>query len=555
MEVASEESQRAPAAEQTPQTGGTGGTGGNEGRARLAPRWVLVLGGLVIAVGVVLRFVARSDLWLDEALSVNIARLPISDLQTALRHDGAPPLYYVLLHFWTDVFGTGNFAVRSLSGLFSVVTLPLAWFAGRRLGRPGPPGRVSDDSSRTRLVAALVVLVFVCSPYMIRFATEARMYSLVMLLVTAGYLALRRALERPSLGRLAVVAFLVALMLYTHYWTIYLLAVVGVGVIWCAFRGRTPELRHGARGVIVALVAGAITFVPWLDTFRYQSGHTGTPWGPAQMPWSAMRQALDQFGGGDNISHGEANIMVFLLFALAMLAVFGVAAGTWHIDINIGTQPAVRWEAAVAAGALLVGVTVTYLSGNGFAGRYAAMMYPLLALLVAYGFTVFSSRAAMAVVLAVFVVVGLMGGIRSARDLRTQAAEVAAVIGAEAKPGDVVVYCPDQLGPAVSRKLGDRPDLVQMTFPSGDRPEFIDWVDYLRTIRRTDPAAFAAEVIDRAGDHTVWYVVNPGYGGVKQKCEAVSAALDAARPGVTQRVVQDDQVLFELDNLYEYPAA
>ena len=102
--------------------------------------------------------------------------------------------------------------------------------------------------------------------------------------------------------------------------------------------------------MIVALVAAAITFVPWLDTFLYQSDHTGTPWGAAQMPWSAVRQAFDQFGGGDNISHGEANLMVFLLFALAMLGLFGAAASRWHIDIDIATQPAVRWEAAVAAG-------------------------------------------------------------------------------------------------------------------------------------------------------------------------------------------------------------
>ena len=51
--------------------------------------------------GLFFYFYTRSDLWLDEALSVNIARLPLVDLHEALRHDGAPPLYYVLLHFWT----------------------------------------------------------------------------------------------------------------------------------------------------------------------------------------------------------------------------------------------------------------------------------------------------------------------------------------------------------------------------------------------------------------------------------------------------------------------
>ena len=78
--------------------------------------WLILAVAGVIAVGVALRFIARSDLWADEVLSVNIARLPLGDLREALRHDGAPPLYYVLLHIWMDVFGTGNEAVRALSG-------------------------------------------------------------------------------------------------------------------------------------------------------------------------------------------------------------------------------------------------------------------------------------------------------------------------------------------------------------------------------------------------------------------------------------------------------
>jgi mannosyltransferase len=539
MKVAAEAAPRAP----------------TEARTRLAPTWMLVLGAAVVVAGIVLRFVTRSDLWLDEALSVNIARLPLGDLHEALKHDGAPPLYYVLLHFWTDVLGTSDLAVRALSGLISVATLPLAWFAGRRLGRPGPPGPVRDDSSKTRLVAALVVIVFATSPYMIRYGTEARMYSLVMFLVTAGYLALRRALEHPSIGRVALVALLVPLLLYTQYWTIYLLVVVGVGVLWCALRGRTPELRHSARRVVVALLVGGLTFVPWLPTFRYQADHTGTPWGDPQLPWSALREALDQFSGGTSLFHGEANIMGALLVILLVLAAFGVAAGARHVDLDIRTRPAVRWELAAAIGALTVGITFAYVSGSAFDGRYASMMFPLLLLVVAYGFTVFSSRAVMAGALAVFVAIGLVGGIRNAVDNRTQAAQVAAIIASEAKPGDVVVYCPDQLGPAVSRLLGHRTGLEQMTFPVGARPEIVDWVDYRDVIARTDPATFAADVIERAGDHTVWYVATPGYRSLDVKCEAVGSALARARPSGTQRVAEHDSKFFELDNLYEFPPA
>ncbi len=90
------------------------------------------------------------------------------------------------------MFGTANFAVRSLSGVLSVATFVPMWFAGRRVaGRTG---------------GWVAVLILAASPFAIRFGTEARMYSLVMLLVTVGYLAVRRLLERPSLGRQAVAA-------------------------------------------------------------------------------------------------------------------------------------------------------------------------------------------------------------------------------------------------------------------------------------------------------------------------------------------------------------
>ena len=62
--------------------------------------------GLVLVVALALRFWTSSDLWLDEALTVNIARLPLHEIPAFLRRDGSPPLYYFLLHFWISWFGT-----------------------------------------------------------------------------------------------------------------------------------------------------------------------------------------------------------------------------------------------------------------------------------------------------------------------------------------------------------------------------------------------------------------------------------------------------------------
>src|ERR1700724_1412907 len=79
---------------------------------------LMVVGAVaVVVLGIALRFVASSHMWLDEALTPTIARLPLGKIDGALRRDGAPPLYYYLLHFWTGAFGTSDTAVRALSGV------------------------------------------------------------------------------------------------------------------------------------------------------------------------------------------------------------------------------------------------------------------------------------------------------------------------------------------------------------------------------------------------------------------------------------------------------
>ena len=185
---------------------------------------------MIGVAGLVFFSYTRSAMWLDEALTVNIARLPLSQLHDALKQDGAPPLYYLLLHFWTAVFGTGNVAARSLSGVFMAGAVVAMWFAARRFA----------GTTGAWIAAALTI----ASPYAIRYATEARMYSLVMLLVASGIVAFQRAMEKPSTGRLAVVAVLVALFVYTQYWSFYLLAVVVGVLVGVAWRGQ--QTRRGA---------------------------------------------------------------------------------------------------------------------------------------------------------------------------------------------------------------------------------------------------------------------------------------------------------------------
>jgi len=496
--------------------------------------WIAALVGAAIAAGVVLRFVSVSELWLDEALTVNIARLPWSELEPALRQDGAPPLYYSLLHLWTDLFGTGNAAVRALSGIFSVGSIVLVYFAGRRIGG--------------RRLAWIAVLVIAASPYSIRYATEARMYTLEVFLVLAGYLVLARAIERPSVWRLTPVAVVTALLLYNQYWSPYLVAVVLVGLAVASWRGE-PGLRHPARLVLGAVVVGCVAFVPWVPTLLYQLEHTGTPWGLVFLPPAGLGITAIDFAGA-HFALGWA-VAVFVVL-LPVLGTFGRGVDDRRVELDLRTVPDVRWIAATAAATLALGLTASYISDNTFESRYAAVVFPLFVLVAARGFAVFADERVRVGLLALLVGLGLAVGMQWASDERTQAGTAADAILDRSSAGDVVVYCPDQIAPAVDRLLGDAA-LTQLTFPDGDRPERVDWVDYVERHEDADPARFVDDVLDRAGGRTIYLVTASGYRHVEAPCPSIAQALTTARPGA-ETLVTEDSAFFEYQNVTRLPA-
>jgi hypothetical protein len=470
---------------------------------RGATAWTAA-GALALVLGVVLRFWATSDLWLDEALSVSIARLPLADLPDALRQDGAPPLYYVLLHGWMRVWGSGDLAVRSLSGLMATATLPLIWLAGRRVG--------------TRATAWAAALLLASSPFAVRYATETRMYALVLLLTLAGHLVLTRALERPSPARLAAVAAVTAALLYTHYWSLFLLAVVAT---WLLVRARRMV---AARWCLAAVGVGGIAFLPWLPIFLFQARHTGTPW---VLPAAAglLPETIGSFAG----SRTDAGSFLEVLYvALLVLGLFARAVDGWRTELTTRVRPAARPLAAVVGATLVLGWAVGVLSDSAFTPRYTTVVLGSFLLLLALGVGNIASPRARRVALTTAVALGLLASAVNVDALRTQGSLVASTVSRQGEPGDVVAYCPDHLGPSAHRLLPD--GFQQVTFPSGDTPERIDWVDYRERARATSAVRFARGLVERAGaGGTIFLVWSPGRVEVGGRCDQLLEALGDLR--------------------------
>lgn len=506
-----------------------GGVAGDVTPDRL-PVWALALIGLALVAAIALRFASRSDLWLDEALTVNLARLPLRDLPDALRHDGAPPMYYALLHVWMLLFGEGDIAVRALPGVIGIATLPAAYFTGVRLG--------GGDPARGRWVGWSLVLLVASSPFAIHYSAETRMYSLAILLVFLGYLAVMRAFERTSLGRLACVSAVTVALLFTHYWSFFLLAVVVAVLLWCAAAGPSTR-RRAARRILGALVVGGVCFLPWVPILLSQLRHTGTPWASSTISPSTVASTLSQFAGGRPI------VGRVLLVVLALLAVGGVvvrARGDGE-----GTAPGlstVRWVALVGAATLLVGLALSYVAGSTYQVRYAAVMFPFVVMVAAFGLMIITDLRLRMLALTVAVVLGLVGGWRLVDEQRTQAGAVATAIVKDAHRGDVVGYCPDQLGPAVSRLVPGSLGVRQYTFPMTSTPARVDWVDYADKVEAADPAQFATGLTQQAGGGAIWIVSSGGYQPYALKCETILTQIATVR-GPGQVLVTADPDTFE----------
>ena len=526
--------------------------------------WYVTVGiAVVVVAGVVARFLPRGSLWLDEALSANIAQLPIADMGEALRHDGHPPLYYVILHAWGSLVGWSPWALRALSGIFGVAALPLAWWAGARVGgRPDADGCSDAIRARRTAVAALVVLAAL--PFAIRYSSETRMYSLVMLLVLVGYLCIDHHRERPRISTAIGVAVTSSLLLWSHYWSIWLLGAVGIVLLVQAViehRRDDTSRRNAELGLAVAIVVGALTFVPWLSTMLYQSAHTGTPWGDVVRPAAFGVLGMIQVFGG---AVAEPQLGAYLVAGLIALGVVGTTNAAGRIELGWRVRPTARREGLVVAVTLAVAWAVSFTARAAFSTRYLAVVVPLVVMIIAMGLTTIGNDAWRRIV-AVVVIAGFSVGVAAeVTRVRTQAGEVGdrvVELLAQAPAGSrppLLVTCPDQNGPSVQRALvdsdvTDRVDVVAA--PRLDDPRFVDWVDYAERNAAIDPDEVARRIVGRAEGRTLLYAVTENYKTLEGKCEGIQAALTVARGAPRVLVAPDDRNEDEPGiQLLEFPA-
>ncbi len=236
--------------------------------------------------------------WIDEGLSVGIAHHHWSSIPGLLGQDGSPPGYYLLLGLWIRLFGDGERATHTLSLLFGLACIPLAYAAARAM-----------FDRKTGLICATLAAF---DPFLTYYAQETRMYEVEALLsIVVAYAYVQGILRGRTPWTVALVPA-VAAMAYVHNWALFLCVGLAAATVLCA-RRRLKRFALVAAGV-------AVLYLPWVPTVLSQVRHTGAP-------WSTSPGFRDLVLAPGAVVNGDAVLVALVLVGGAGLLTLGGRSG------------------------------------------------------------------------------------------------------------------------------------------------------------------------------------------------------------------------------------
>ena len=435
------------------------------GQTRWLPRIVLLL--IVAAMGFRVAVALRPGLWGDEIFSLAMAtghslEHPPAEADTSkgdfvepatpqspsvfrryaehekppagpgrvsravLLSDTNPPLYYLMLNYWTRAFGTGDADLRLFSVWWAVLVLPFLWALGQRLGR--------------RRAAWTASLLYSFSPVAIYYSAEGRMYSLVWV-IAAAFLWLTLALSTARVRIWVLVLWVLAGVagLLTHYFFTFVWV---AAVAWLLLRAR-PRRRLLLTALVVCT---CLVLLPWYREVPESLARwrvTG-PWlaGPLPWPWAIGRP----FALAGNLLSGKTelgglrgvNILVGGMFLA--LAIQLARRGSLRRMFSTRRLLLWAWLGAACLGPLIFDILRHTTTTD--VPRYASAALPAALLLAALAMDQLQPKAHL-VFLAVILTVWLPGAKDNLAKLHQpvwgQYRNMDARLNRWARPGDVVL--------------------------------------------------------------------------------------------------------------------
>jgi mannosyltransferase len=214
-------------------------------------RPALWAGGLLLAItfaayGLRTLTLTSQSMWIDEVMALEFTDGTFKQtIDTIVQPEHNGPLFYLLLFLWRQIVGDSDFAVRYLSVLLSVLTIPLLFRWARAVAG--------------RKVGVIVVSLLALSPFTLWYGQEGKMYALHMLAAVASSLMLFEAFRKGSWYRWLAYGLLTPVVLYSHFFGALLLLTQGATALLLGWRRWRRLLAYS--GTMAAVVAAHLPLI------------------------------------------------------------------------------------------------------------------------------------------------------------------------------------------------------------------------------------------------------------------------------------------------------
>lgn len=249
---------------------------------RVDQRGAVALLLLAVAVGGLLRFanLGGSEMSADEGASWAAAHAPslsgVLELQPKL-NPGKFAIHELALHGWIQLFGEELASMRALSAFAGTLAIVAVFFIARELFGLDQALRcwagVKNDEKRSLMLAAFAALLFAVNLVFIKYAQEARMYSVALLAALMQLWFFLRSLRRTAPVWLVLTALFTAVAIATTF-TMFL--ILPPEALWLAYLGRHRHpvvcRRAGFNGV--ALIGGIALLIAPAIIYLHAREHT-----------------------------------------------------------------------------------------------------------------------------------------------------------------------------------------------------------------------------------------------------------------------------------------
>lgn len=436
--------------------------------SRIAVPAAIVSVAALAAIGHLVFLVSAGGLWRDEANTVAFARMPsLAELWRNFPYDSVPLASTLLVRGWIGLGLSFDIALRVLGGLIGAAVLG-ALFLSARITRATLP-----------LCSAVLVALNV---WVIRGGDAIRPSGLGMLFAVLAFGALAAALERPSPRRAALAVLAAVLSVQSLYANLPLIAGMAAGALVVAW---TTRSRARALVGIAVPLAAALSLLPYRAAIQ-----SARAWSELVQIGGDPAQALASFR---EASAPDGILWAVFLLAALLLAVQAVRRRTPR---GAAAAPDFGREFALFAGTTLVAASVLLAAFFAWSRLELQPWYflPWMALAgacadVTFGPSVRSARLRAAILLMAVAAAAshLLMGWGTLRLRQSNVDLIAAQLGAEARPGDLVIVSPWYLAipfhryytgaapwqtvPRLSDTRVHRIDLMKQAM---ERPEIID---------------------------------------------------------------------------------